>query len=288
MPAAGRGRRRRPAPVVGTLRASDDASWPRRPSTQAPRRPCCCRRPAPSMTPSAPCARSTPRPVAGCRSSCTSAAHWRWSPTISAGLRNSRCSSGSRMRSATCGGSGASVRRSVAAHLGRRVGGPVPRVLGVRRRRGLAGVAGVRAVVRPAVWDALTPATARSCPAPAAVRVAGHRPAPVPPEHRHHGGPRVRREFGLEVGEARPPAEPLTASERGQVRGLANILRAEEATTGMRAQPSPGDRAAGPARVVAPLPKRAGRAGGVAGPVSARTLDHSRASAGGGHTKAQA
>jgi 5-dehydro-4-deoxyglucarate dehydratase len=41
-------------------------------------------------------------------------------------------------------------------------------------------------------------------------------------------------EFGLAVGEARPPAESLTPSERRQVRDLANVLRMEEATTGMR------------------------------------------------------
>ena len=37
-------------------------------------------------------------------------------------------------------------------------------------------------------------------------------------------------EFGLAVGEARPPAEPLTAPERRQVRELADALRTEEAT----------------------------------------------------------
>jgi hypothetical protein len=51
-------------------------------------------------------------------------------------------------------------------------------------------------------------------------------------------------EFGLAVGEARPPAESLTPSERRQVRDLANVLRMEEATTGC-ARPIPGDRAEG-------------------------------------------
>ena len=34
-------------------------------------------------------------------------------------------------------------------------------------------------------------------------------------------------EFGLPVGDLRPPAEPLTADERGAVRRLATVLQAE-------------------------------------------------------------
>ena len=42
-------------------------------------------------------------------------------------------------------------------------------------------------------------------------------------------------EFGLAVGEARPPAEALTASERRRVRELADALRSEEATAELQA-----------------------------------------------------
>ncbi len=189
------------------------------------------------MTPSAPCGRSTPRPVAGCRSSCTSAVHSRSSPTISVGWRDEPVLVGLK----DAFGDMRRFRRL------REALGPRLTWIGASEDLLLAFWAYDADAVSPAslayapwyarrVWDALTAGRREE-----AVRLLRLFAWPVTDLRLSRPNIDITvvrefaAEFGLAVGEARPPAEPLTASERRQVRDLANILRMEEATTGMAA-----------------------------------------------------